>query len=240
MKTFYTVDLKMEGIRYKKYFRSLFSRIEEAGLENLILDIRGNAGGSIKLAADLLSYLMGQEFRFLAEYRLSPELKLTHGRHIDRDLFVMFKWLVTRREKDRRNFTWHRLLDPVQPHKRFRFKGNVYVLVDGETFSAASMFASLLRSRDNTIIVGEESGGTACGNGVSPIHLTLPNTRLQMHIPFGYVRLAVPEGMGCSRGVIPDYVVPERPEDRSSGRDRALDCVVGLISSDESKPSPNR
>lgn len=240
MKTFYTVDLKREGVRYRKYFRNLFSEIEEKGLRNLILDIRGNAGGSLRLVSELLSYLMEREFRFLEEYRLSPALRLTYSRYIDRDLLTTFKWLVSRKKEDHRILSWHRLLEPVQPKMNFRFNGDVYVLIDGETFSAASMFASLLQSRNNTVFVGEETGGAACGSGVSPILLTLPNTRLRAQIPFGYVRLAVSEDRDCSRGVFPDRVIQATPNDRSSGRDRALGCVVDMILSDESEPSSNR
>ena len=56
LKSFYTVALKKTGIRYKKYFRSLFRLIQEKKIENLIIDIRGNEGGSLYLGAELLSF----------------------------------------------------------------------------------------------------------------------------------------------------------------------------------------
>jgi C-terminal processing protease CtpA/Prc len=229
MKTFYTVSLKKKGIQYKKYFKNLFRLIEEDEIENLVIDIRGNAGGSLYLAADLLAYLLDGRFRFLERYQLSPNLHLTHKQHIARDPFVSFKWLVTLKREEWRSFPWNRLLKPQKPKRRFRFKGKIYVLIDGETFSAASMFAALLRGRVNTIFVGEETGGSTCGNGVSPIHLTLPNSRLRVQIPFGYIRLAVPEDTECSRGVIPDFVVDWTPEDLISNRDPVLDFALGMI-----------
>lgn len=228
MKTFYTVDLKKKGIRYKSYFQNLFRLIREDGVENMIIDIRGNAGGSMNLGADLLAYLLDEEFKFLNSYQLSPTLSLTHKKHIDQDMFISFKWLVTQKKNGWRSYSWHRLLKPQKPKHRFQFKGNVYVLIDGETFSAASMFAALLRRRKDTFFVGEETGGTACGSGVAPIHLTLPNSRLRVQIPFGYINLAGPKEMDCSRGVIPDFIIGWTSEDILAGTDPALDFVLGM------------
>jgi C-terminal processing protease CtpA/Prc len=137
--------------------------------------------------------------------------------------------LITSKKEGWRSFPWNRLLRRQKPKRRFHYDGKVYVLIDGETFSAASMFVSLVRRRKNTVFAGEESGGSSCGNGVSPIHLTLPNTKLRAQIPFGYIKLAVPQDMDCDRGVIPDYFIERTSDHILSGVDPALDFVLGMI-----------
>jgi hypothetical protein len=229
MKTFYTVDLKKEEIQYKKYFRNLFRLIQENKIKNLVIDIRGNAGGSINLGAELLSYLMDKKFPVLKRYQMSQKVRLTYKQYVNRDLFISFKWLVTQKKNFSRNFSWHRLLKLQEPKRWFQFTGKVYVLIDGDTFSATSIFAALLRRRKNVIFVGEETGGTVCGSGVSPIHLILPNSKLRVQIPYGYVQLATSEDKDCSRGVIPDYIIMRTPKDILTGMDPVLDFVFKMI-----------
>lgn len=229
MKTFYTHALKKEGIRYKAYFRNLFHLLNEQKINNLIIDIRGNAGGSVYLGAELFSYFAETPFTFFKEYRLSSKLFLTYSRYIKRDIFVTFKWLVTQKKNGWRSYPWHSLLKPKKPKRQYHYKGQVFILTDGATFSAASMFAAFVNSRKKAIFIGEETGGSYCGNGISPIHLTLPNTGIRVQIPLGFAILNVNPDTVCSRGIIPDYTIKPKLQDILSETDPALDFVLKLL-----------
>jgi len=229
LRTFYTVDLERAGIRYRKFFASVFRRLAELKVANLVIDLRGNAGGSMRLATDLLAYLHREEFNVSRCYRMSSCLTLTWKRYVRRNLLQAFKTMVTLPRNGYRVYPWYGPLRAQTPKKRLRFTGRLYLLVDGETFSAAAMFAALARDRGNAVVLGEETGGAARGGGVAPIRLTLPETRLRAEIPLGYLTLAVSEKFRPHRGVMPDYTVVPGTAAYGPGHDQLMEFARAMI-----------
>ena len=95
------------------------------------------------------------------------------------------------------------------PAEKHLYKGKLTILMDGGTFSAASLVASQLRKKRNAILVGDESGGGAqgCYAMVMPT-LTLPNTKMRVFLPLYYINHESDALAG--RGIIPDfYLLPD-------------------------------
>jgi hypothetical protein len=118
----------------------------------------------------------------------------------------------------------------LQYPKPNRFKGQVYVLMNERSYSTASEFLAVCKSNKVGIMVGEEAGGVyEGGNGASFIHLSLPNSKIQVGTPLVYYDNAVnpPEQKG--RGAIPDYRILGQPEDLVTGYDRQMEFVKELI-----------
>jgi C-terminal processing protease CtpA/Prc len=116
-----------------------------------------------------------------------------------------------------------------RPKKRDFFSGDVYVLVGGPTFSAASLFARNLKGQSNVTLVGEETGGGYySNNGLLIPTLTLPNTGIRVRLPlFRLVpdRNAPMDG----RGVMPDVLVRPTVDAVRKGVDRKMEAVKSLI-----------
>ena len=92
------------------------------------------------------------------------------------------------------------------------FRGRLWVLTDGGTFSTAAEFCAVARSLGRATFVGEETGGTYEGNtsGTFAI-LTLPRTGVRVVIPLVRYVLAVKPSKSRGRGIIPDYPVAGPP-----------------------------
>ncbi|WP_231121101.1 S41 family peptidase [Epilithonimonas vandammei] len=117
---------------------------------------------------------------------------------------------------------------PTRP-KANAFKGKIYVLVNGASFSASSIISSKLKYEKRAVIVGEETGGANDGT-VSGVNntVTLPNSKLTLPIGLFLIRPNIQfENKGL--GVIPNfYVDPDFANIRSS-EDKILKWVLDDI-----------
>jgi hypothetical protein len=110
------------------------------------------------------------------------------------------------------------------------FNGNLYVLIDGATFSAGAHTAAVIRQYcKKAVFIGRETAGGAEGcSGGTLQHLTLPNTGVVVEFP--WLRLvSVLKDPGFGQGIIPAYVVDYTPEDITTKKDVDLERTMGLI-----------
>jgi C-terminal processing protease CtpA/Prc len=111
-----------------------------------------------------------------------------------------------------------------------RFAGKPVVLIDGNSFSATAEFAAVVYYHDRATFVGEETGGAYYGNNAGDaLKLTLPHTRLRVHIPIRRYVMAVSDCAAPSRGILPDYEVTPTIEDILTGRDSVMAFAVSHI-----------
>lgn len=111
------------------------------------------------------------------------------------------------------------------------FEGQLYVLIDGGTFSSASTLARYLKEYSNAVLIGEESGSRyesfAAG---SKQYVQLPNSGIEIGIP----RYLIEFGPGrkqqtSNRGVLPDHTVECTISQVLEGHDVYLEKVEALI-----------
>jgi C-terminal processing protease CtpA/Prc len=227
IRTLYTVTWKNHQQKPRRFLKTIFRQMAEQQVETLIIDLRGNAGGSIFLAADLFAYFADEDIRWCREYRVSPTTRPTYRDAIQWNPLVALKWLVTHRSGNHRVYPWYRLLKKTPIKRDHHFSGRVLMLVDGGTSSAAAMLASMAQACDRVTIVGEETGGTAAGNGVSPVTLVLPNSRVRLDLALGYVTLDRHDPPEDGRGVIPQYTVRPAPLEQDT-EDSVLAFALSL------------
>ena len=116
-----------------------------------------------------------------------------------------------------------------KPHTKKRFKGNVYVLIGGPTFSASTLFCNTVMGQENVTLVGEETGGGHHGNnGLMIPYVTLPNTKMRVTMPlFRLVQYKhVPKD---GRGVVPDITVKPMSTAVKQGIDLKMETVRFMI-----------
>ena len=129
---------------------------------------------------------------------------------------------------------WHKL---IKPQKEY-FKGNIYILIDGWSFSGASDFCAIAHynAHDRITFIGEETGGAYNGNNSGDwLKLILPNTQIQVSIPIRSYLLAVFDYPYFDRGVIPDFKVIPDIEDILKSKDTQLEFTLKLIERRSSK-----
>ena len=121
---------------------------------------------------------------------------------------------------------YKKLAAPIPPAAN-RFRGNLFVLIDGLCFSTTGHLCALLRYHGLGIFVGEETGGTyTCNDGKAYLHLK--HTRIQFWVATLTAAAAV-EGLPPDRGIEPDYALEQSVEDELAGRDTVLAFTLALI-----------
>ncbi len=198
-----------------EFLERSFAEIRRSEVESLIIDVRGNAGGSDRNSALLASYLLDREFRpferiavrarsfsFLKYTDTPPERLAAVRLAPDAGLFRVIG-------------------GGVQKPQPAPFRGRVFVLIDGGTFGAAADFCALLRSHSRATFIGEETGGAyRGGNGGLVLTLKLPNSGLRVRIPTWAYYNAVEGDPAGRRGVFPDHP-----------SDQALETALKLVDS---------
>ena len=111
------------------------------------------------------------------------------------------------------------------------FKGQVYVLISGKTFSAASDLARVLGELDNVKLIGEETGGAHQARTANMLlNYTLPHSQMRLQVPVIYeefVNANADNGFG--RGTFPDHLVTQSLSDLKAHRDTVFEFTLDLI-----------
>lgn len=228
--------LKISSFRpdqtFPSFLETTFKYLQAENVENLVIDVRDNQGGADQYGALLYSYLVSEPFRYYKSITVSSGdslilNRLSFGEIPFHSALPGFLSAIKPLDDKRFEYFEHSNLE-VQKPSLSSFKGKVYVLVNGGTFSAASEFVSLCSSNHRGIIIGEETGGGYYGNcSLGAPTLELPNTKLRAVIPLGQYKLWVNQEAGKGHGIIPHYEV-----DHTAGnylRDRDLELCIELV-----------
>ncbi|MBQ0786805.1 MAG: S41 family peptidase, partial [Oceanihabitans sp.] len=152
------------GGKYKKFYEAGFKEIDSVKAENLIIDLRNNGGGSLAEIAELYAYLADKPFQFLEAGEVNSRIpflktalsntsstgfKIFAG--VFSPLIATYSFFKTKKEAGKLyyKFKQSKLADP----KTDNFKGNVYVLINGHSFSASSVLSTQLQANDRAIFV---------------------------------------------------------------------------------------
>ncbi|SMO37032.1 Peptidase family S41 [Chryseobacterium rhizoplanae] len=176
--------------KFSTFLDQMMDTLEREKIENLIIDLRGNTGGTGALYEKVFSYLTQRPFRDsqyaytnfnevpMEEKLVITSLFLSNGVTDKTGLNAYLKSLYPKAVQGK--YYWADDKNPsIMPNER-TFKGQLYLLADQRVASAASHLASLIKSYTNAIVIGKETvGGYYEHNGHLPLVYELPNTRIQ-------------------------------------------------------------
>lgn len=208
------IDFAMEEIRSKN-------------TEMVILDLRGNGGGVEAYGAHLISCFTDKPFRYFDRIEvvsIDPSFTtwkpdtyedLRNGTVPNSD----GGYLVTNKLYDELS-----IQEPAdQP-----FTGQLFVLIDGGTFSTAADVSAILHNMDRGTFIGEETSGAYSGNtsGLNA-QVELPNSEvsLKVHMYGFWNAVEVPEK---GRGTLPHYSVENKVIDLIKGSDAQKSKAIEL------------
>ena len=224
-----TVNTFGRGNRLRSFYRRSFRELKKRHIQHLVVDVRSNGGGDAGLSTKLTRYLASSKFK-LADSLYAVRRTSRYREFIQwQPVYWFMMKVVTRKHDDGLYHFGYFERHYFKPQKKNHFDGDIYIITGGNSFSATTLFAGVLKGQPNVKIVGEETGGGAYGNSAWMIpDVTLPNTKVRFRLPkFRLVmnKDLVKEG----RGIMPDIEAAPTVETIRKGIDPKIDTVRRLI-----------
>lgn len=219
------------SLHLKSFFRQSFKSLQKNKIKSLVIDVRGNGGGSVTNSTFLTKFIIDKKFHvadsLYANTRNSRYKKYIQNYFFNR-LFMIF---MTAKKADGKYHFGYFERHNFKPKKKNHFDGNVYILTGGNSFSATTLFAQAVRPQQNVTIVGEETGGGAYGNTAWLIpDLTLPVTSVRFRLPL--FRLVIDKNIPKDgHGVLPEVLALPTADAIRRGADYKMEKVMELIRS---------
>ncbi len=221
--------------RLGPFFRRTFRDLKKEEVGNLIIDLRINGGGEMDKAVKLTQYIRQTNFRVAdSAYSISKNFNPYSG-YIKNSLQYNLGLIFLSKKGKESHFHfgyWER--HRFKPKRKNHYSGNVYVLTNGLTFSAASLFCNLVKGQSNVLLVGEETGGGWYGNsGIFIPNIVLPETKLRVRLPFFRLVQYQHKDEHKGEGVSPDWYIGPDWEDVINNVDTKLEAVLERIKKSE-------
>jgi hypothetical protein len=221
------------GYGLRKFFRNSFHALKNNHIGHLIIDVRGNGGGSVNNSTLISRYMASEKFK-IADSLYAVRKKSEYSRYVQNHfwnkLFISF---LTRKRSDGYYHFGYFERHYFKPKKANHYDGKVYILTGGNSFSATTLFASALIKQDNVTVVGEETGGGAYGNSAWLIpDVTLPETGVRFRLPL--FRLVIDKSYPKNgRGVQPEVESLPTIDAIRRGTDYKVEKAMELIQKDK-------
>ena len=235
------------------FFKQLASRYNEESkefdFENLVIDLRLNEGGDRRILNFLYEFLGGghlvdpsKTFVRTQEIELPDYLVGINGSNSSNEVITKaHDYLKEHFNLPQANGfagelqNWHDKFDLGIHWEGKAFKGQIYVLTSGKTFSAAADLARILGALNNVTLVGEETGGAHNGRTANMLlNYSLPNTHTMLQVPVIYEEFVNVSNNSTGRGTFPDHLVTQTYSDLLNKKDTAFEFTLQLIAQNNS------
>ncbi|WP_179354054.1 S41 family peptidase [Winogradskyella vidalii] len=232
--------LKIRGFsngNYKRFYDASFKTIDSLKAETLIIDLRNNFGGRLNEIAYLYGYLTDENYTFINPSEITrryPILKSSMANTTPTGIKILIGLFspvlatvdILKTSKKDGKLYYKFKSGKEQAPKDLNFKGNIYVLINGNSFSASSLLSTNIQGSNKAVFVGEETGGAYNGT-VAGMYKSyeLPHTKVRARIGLAHIDALYktePDGYG----VKPDIEIRPTYEDRLNGNDPELEWVL--------------
>ncbi len=191
--------------------KAYIQAVIDSGLNHLIIDLRGNPGGHEKSLAKVFSFIAQKSFKTATPPKVNSNKPYNFAKNTYNLIpgeAVFPKYSV---KKEDGYYLPDSLLSAYYPDKEVCYKGEVYVLTDAFSFSAASLFAAMVKKYKRGIIIGQETGGAYYHmNALKFANIMLSNTNTEIMMPL--VKLVFEANVNKTnpwgRGVMPNIHIP--------------------------------
>ena len=227
--------------KFRKAYDIVFENLKQKNVKTLVLDLRNNPGGRVADAVDLYSYLTNKDFQMLEPAQVVSKTSLWKLGMFDKipkitypfaaigyPFYMAFSSLRTKKNNDG-TYTYSLVGSKKQQNKTNYFSGKIYVLINGNSFSAACLVSAALKENKDITFVGEETGGAFNSTvaGLMPV-LKLPNSNLYLRV--GLMDIGTTNKTTVfGRGVFPDQEIIPTLKDKIENKDPEMEWILNDI-----------
>ena len=150
--------------------------------EALIIDIRGNGGGSDSYWQSIVSKLINNDIKIhgYRVYMNNSEIikKYTDVRNLKLESIENLKLNKEKAPKEvfKKFSNFERINYTIKPKNNLNFKGSIYLLIDENVYSSAETFSMFCKETKFATLIGQTTGGD--GGGLDPVLFKLKNSGL--------------------------------------------------------------
>lgn len=222
--------------KIRELYKKVFTDVKNHKVQNLVLDLRNNGGGYIKDAHYLYAYLVDKSKPFLGEKIVAN--KTAFGKSLY-NLFPIYSYPLLWLGSGYSYFSTTKNIDNeyelnmpfsfVKVDNDLVYKHNLYVIINGGSYSASSLISANLQLKNRGYFVGEETGGDFNGTvaGLMP-KFTLPHSKLKMSVGTVYLS-PIEKRDEIGHGVYPDKEIKPTLENKIKRFDVELNWILNDI-----------
>ncbi len=194
---------------FKAFIDGAFRMFDREGVTKLIIDLRGNAGGDSLFSDVMVSWFADRPYQFFSSFkvRASADAIAANQERLEHDAVAagpISRRFATLYARARPGAVLDFELPPSLPNPTEHFGGEVFMLIDRQTYSNAVAVAATVQDYRFGLVMGEPTADMATAYGAME-HFTLPVTGAVIGFP--KARIIRPSGDPRSRGVTPDIAI---------------------------------
>ena len=222
------------------FYKESFSKIKDCKSKTLIIDLRNNGGGRLREIKDLYSYLTDSTAALIDDCEVVSKTSLLRsnyfkgggvGMTVFKTLYAPFYYtgnFFKVHQTQNKKYAYSKDSKPIKI-KPDAFKGKIYVLINGGSFSASCILSSNLKGSGRAYFVGEETGGTYNGTvaGIMP-EVVLPNSKIRVRVGLVFIKPHYKTEKD-GRGIFPDKEIIPTLQDRINGCDPEIEWILDDI-----------
>jgi uncharacterized protein YcfL len=227
--------------RYYRVYDEFFDSIQKMKIKTLVIDIRDNPGGRVAEVVDLYAYLTDQDYILLQPatvtsktslwksgiFRSAPKIAYPFI-GIGYPIYMGFSYFRTSHKSDG-SYKYTLTGTRKRKSRPNNFKGKIYVMINGGSFSASCILSASLKQNPNITFVGEETGGAFNGTvaGVMPV-VELPNSQIPLRLGLMDIQ-TISQTKVEGRGIFPDKEIVPTIEDKINHKDLELEWILSDV-----------